>query len=357
MAELDKLYRRSKTILDPGKEEGAIGVLELSTKAVKLLIGDAPQIKTNGFDFRYFYRNAIKTETGLGLDESNEMDMDFFENNVVPAIMDMVRTADGKRVAILYTVATAVYRNAVNKEEMIKSIRRNCGINVKILNKEEEALGTLTAFMFSRPHNVKLNNTSNVIMIDQGGGSTEISIFTGEGVLNGTCSLELGTTNLIKDLIKKASIEKGLKTALAESDVIVSELLKDFYISPIAKAIVDAESILCISVGSAITSATGKIGNPKQHGTVLTVSGLTAKIDDIEKKLDLHYGDSKALASDVEKHEDLRKIKNIDKLLVMRLGLPLFVEVMKKFSLDSLMVSGTGLWYGIYFENLYKIEK
>ena len=356
MAELDKLFRRSKTILDPNNEKGPIAVLELSTKAVKLLIGDVGQIKENGFDFRYFYRNAIKTETGLGLDEDNLMDMDFFENNVVPAIMDMVRLADGKRTAVLYTVATAVYRNATNKEAMIKSIRRNCGINVKILNKEEEALATLTAFMFSRPHHVKLTNTSNVIMIDQGGGSTEISIFTGEGVLNGTCSLDLGTTNLIKDVIKGASIDKGLKTALEESDAKVSELLKNFYISPIAKAIAEAESILCVSVGSAITAATGKIGNPKQHGTELSVRGITTKIDELNKKLELHYSDSKALATDVEKHEDLRKIKNIDKLLVMRLGLPLFVEVLKKFSLEGLTVSGTGLWYGVYFENLYKLQ-
>ncbi len=356
MAELDKIFRRSKTVLDPGKEEGAIAVLELSTKAVKLLIGDVPQIKKEGFDFRYFYRNAVKTETGLGLDEDNLMDMEFFDNNVVPAIMDMVRTADSKRVAVLYTVATAVYRNATNKEEMIKSIRRNCGINVKILNKEEEAIGTLTAFMFSRPHNIKLADTSNVIMIDQGGGSTEISIFTGEGVLNGTFSMDLGTTTLIKELIKTSSLDKGVKTILEESDTKVTKLLNKFYSSPIATAIVDAESILCVSVGSAITSATDKIGNPKQHGTKLTISGLSAKIDDLNKKLELHYGDSKALATDLEKHEDLRKMKNIDKLLVMRLGLPLYIEVMKKFKLDGLIVSGTGLWYGIYFENLYKLQ-
>jgi hypothetical protein len=31
----------------------------------------------------------------------------------------------------------------------------------------------------------------------------------------------------------------------------------------------------------------------------------------------------------------------------------MFVELMKKLGIEELTVSGTGLWYGIYSQNLY----
>jgi hypothetical protein len=40
----------------------------------------------------------------------------------------------------------------------------------------------------------------------------------------------------------------------------------------------------------------------------------------------------------------------------MRLGLPMFVEIMEGFNLEEIIVSGTGLWYGVYFENLYHLN-
>ena len=43
----------------------------------------------------------------------------------------------------------------------------------------------------------------------------------------------------------------------------------------------------------------------------------------------------------------------IDGDVVMRVGLPMFVELMKKLGIEELTVSGTGLWYGIYSQNLY----
>ena len=45
---------------------------------------------------------------------------------------------------------------------------------------------------------------------------------------------------------------------------------------------------------------------------------------------------------------------NIDRNVVMRVGLPMFTILMKKLGISQLTVSGTGLWYGIYFQNLYK---
>ena len=164
--ETDSNVRIGKTIFRPNAKGENIGVLELSTKAVKFLTADQQNVKSQGFNFDFFFRQAKKTETGRGLDENNIMDMNYFDDNVLPAIKQMLRYAKEKRIDILYSVATAAYRTALNRDEIISKIREECGINVKILSKKEEALATLTAFAFSKPSSVNLSSTDKVIMID-----------------------------------------------------------------------------------------------------------------------------------------------------------------------------------------------
>lgn len=81
--ETDGHLRVIETWLNPmaNRSNPKIAVLELSTKAVKCLIGKDQDVIRNAsveaFDFRNFIRNAYKTETGKGLDSQNEMDMRF----------------------------------------------------------------------------------------------------------------------------------------------------------------------------------------------------------------------------------------------------------------------------------------
>ena len=73
----DVALRRIDTPLTSNKPAKKIAVIELSTKACKLLIGNDPDIiKSNLFDFKMFLRDGIKTDTGRGLDKNNVMDMD-----------------------------------------------------------------------------------------------------------------------------------------------------------------------------------------------------------------------------------------------------------------------------------------
>lgn len=54
------------------------------------------------------------------------------------------------------------------------------------------------------------------------------------------------------------------------------------------------------------------------------------------------------------KAEDESKCKNrvLDSALTKALGLPAFLEILKRFNLDKLVVSGTGLWYGTFYHHL-----
>jgi exopolyphosphatase/pppGpp-phosphohydrolase len=275
--ETDSNVRNGKTILRPNAKGNNIGILELSTKAVKFLTGEQDKVKAQGFNFEFFFRQAKKTETGKGLDENNLMDMNYFDENVLPSIKQMLRHARDRKVDILYSVATAAYRTALNRDEIISKIREECGINVKILSKKEEALATLTAFAFSKPSHVNLNSNDKVIMIDQGGGSTEITLFQGTDLID-SYSLNLGTTVLKTVLFREANKETLLTKALKDSEKFVKDRLRTYYSSKKSSLLNKSRTNFCISVGTAITNATNKKGNAKQHGTRLTLEMIKRKI-------------------------------------------------------------------------------
>jgi exopolyphosphatase/pppGpp-phosphohydrolase len=337
----------SKTILTSRPGLPKIAVIELSTKAVKFLLGDAYNIRKNGFHFDYFYRLSDLTNTGRMLDENSCINRELFEKNVIPSINRMKEIARSKRVNIIYTVATAAYRSARNKEEIIECIRNQCGLNVKILSEQEEAKATYNAFMFSN-HRYTKAMKRNIILIDQGGGSTEVSLFNSKEFIK-TYSLSLGTTVLQNAFFSSMSDSTDLSIAFKEIDRIIKDKLEDFFLN------FNAEEIeqFCVGVGTAITTATGRIGNKHHHGVRLTYVDILNKIQETEKLL-------------AEKYRNVYNVKrelisadykgNAEKLLATRLGLLFYIEVMKRFNISEVVVSGTGLWYGIYYQKLKELK-
>lgn len=355
--ETDSNVRNGKTIFRPNAKGDNIGILELSTKAVKFLTAEQDKVKAQGFNFEFFFRQAKKTETGKGLDENNLMDMNYFDENVLPSIKQMLRHARDRKIDILYSVATAAYRTALNRDEIISKIRDECGVNVKILSKKEEALATLTAFAFCKPSHVNLNSNDKVIMIDQGGGSTEITLFQGTDLID-SYSLNLGTTVLKTVLFREANKETLLTKALKDSEKFVKDRLRTYYASKKSSLLNKSRTNFCISVGTAITNATNKRGNAKQHGTRLTLEMIKQKIEETDAFLKSKYIYVADLIEDLDVSGAERNSfhDTLDNSVVMRLGLPMFVEIMEGFYLDEIIVSGTGLWYGAYFENLYNLN-
>lgn len=352
--ENDPNIRNGKTELRANAIGSNIAVLELSTKAVKFLTGDQNCIEENGFDFDYFFRSADKTETGMGLDTDNYMNLDFYKNKVLPYINKMLKLATEKQVDILYTVATAAYRTANNRNELIAFIKVQCGINVKILSKKEEARATLTAFKFCKKSNIILEPNLSYLMIDQGGGSTELSLFKSDEIID-SYSLNLGTSILKNVMFKEATIESSLNKGFKDSEKLIKDRLRTYFSNPKSGFLAKNKGDFIIANGTAITQASGKSGNKKQHCTVLTKEGIKNKMLEFEGYLNDNFSNSKALLDVLEdSHSDYRD--KIDRVLVSRLGLSMFLEIMNQINVPKLVINGTGLWYGIYFENLYNLN-
>lgn len=354
--ETDGHLRIIETWLRPNanRENPKIAVLELSTKAVKCLIGkDQEAILTaNEFDFRNFIRNAFKTETGKGLDSQNEMDMRYFNKNVLPTIKKWKTVMMQEEVDVVYTVATAAYRTARNRDEIVAFIKEKTGINVRILSKKEESVSTLFAYLFSSRYKFEMLQSPHVIMIDQGGGSTEVSVFCNNDLVN-SYSINLGTTALRNILFLDSDRDTPISDALKRSDLKIKERLQTFY-KNMGDAMESETASFCISVGTAITHATGGKNNAAQHDKVMTREKIEERIDSCNEAI-LNQFDTVGDLNEFD-FEASKGNKKLDDQVTMRLGLPMFLSLMDRFNINEIHVSGTGLWYGIYLQHLHNIS-
>lgn len=350
----DKNLRITETWFTPdGKpvDNPHFAVLELSTKAVKLLYAYNEQeiMSSSTFDFNNFSRNGNKTETGKGLDDQNQMNMDYFRNRVLPVIQTMKRNMRKEHIDVVYTVATAAYRTAKNRDEIIECIRKEAGINVRILSKKEESVATMFAYGITSKYKLEMQQSQHTVMIDQGGGSTEVSVFN-QGDLIGSYSINLGTTALRNMLTKDVTNDTSMREALSRSDQMLKERMVAF-MRNMGEAMQSEENTFCVSVGTAITSATGKSKNANQHDTILTYDVIAEKIAKQTEQILERFSN----VGDLIEWEQLLSSDSMDRILTMRMGLPMYLIIMDKFNIKSIHVCGTGLWYGIYLQHLFNI--
>lgn len=355
--ETDGHLRVIETWLRPNanRTNPKIAVLELSTKAVKCLIGKDQELIRNAnvdeFNFQNFIRNANKTETGKGLDSQNDMNMRYFEKNVLPTIRNWKRVMMQENVDVVYTVATAAYRTARNRDEIVAFIKERAGINVRILSKKEESVSTMFAYLFSSRYKQQMLTSEHVIMIDQGGGSTEVSVFQNSDLVS-SYSINLGTTALRNILFLDSDRDTPVYEALKRSDQKIKERLVVFY-KNMGDAMTSETESFCISVGTAITHATGGKNNAAQHDRVMTREKIEACIETCTQAI-LDQFDTVDQLNEYD-FESSRGSKRLDDQITMRLGLPMFLSLMDRFNIKEIHVSGTGLWYGIYLQHLHNI--
>lgn len=339
--ETEKNLRIKETWLTPDGqpvENPHFAVLELSTKAVKLLIGrDEETIRTaTRFDFNNFIRDAAKPETGKGLDSQNIMNMEYFRGRVLPVIKRMKQKMRSEGVDVVYTVATAAYRTAKNRDEVIECIRREAGINVRILSKKEESVATMFAYGISSRYKLEIQKSRHSVMVDQGGGSTEVSVFN-QGELEGSYSINLGTTALRNILTKDVSPTTLLIDAFKKSDQMLRERMVAFT-KNMNTTMQTNEDTFCVSVGSAITHATGKKNNASQHDSILNYEQIAEKIENITVKLQEKFN----TVGDLVRWEQQMTGDTIDDMLTLRMGLPMYLLLMEKFNIKQIHVCGTG---------------
>ena len=163
-----------------------IGVIDVGTNAAKLKICDV----TNS-EIRTLYQARIPLRLGDDVFD-NEYISERKINQLIHTIQAFHSTCLAFEVENIRAVATSAMRIAKNAKEIIEEIRSSINIDLEVISGDEEARLIQEGLSL-----LDFDKTKPYLIIDVGGGSTEISIFeNGEKIV--AKSFELGAIRLLR---------------------------------------------------------------------------------------------------------------------------------------------------------------
>lgn len=169
--------------------------IDIGTNAARLLIGEVSEIEGASFVKKLSY-----TRIPLRLGES------VFDTGVIPEKKqaDFRKSMQAfKLISELFDVkelracATSAMREAKNGKAVQKMILEETGVNIEIIPGAEEAKLILSTFFL-----MGIDKAIPFIVIDVGGGSTEVSVIE-NGVKTASKSFKIGTLRLLKEKVSK----------------------------------------------------------------------------------------------------------------------------------------------------------
>ena len=92
--------------------------------------------------------------------------------------------------------ATSAMRESKNSKEVLKRVRKKLNLDINIISGKDEA--SIIANVFAKD----FNNHKNLLYVDVGGGSTELTIID-KGKIVKSKSFKIGTVRILNNLVKK----------------------------------------------------------------------------------------------------------------------------------------------------------
>lgn len=169
--------------------------IDIGTNAARLLIGEVTEI-----DGASFVKKLSYTRIPLRLGEN------VFETGIIPKKKqdDFRKSMQAfKLISELFDVkelracATSAMREAENGREVQEMILRETGVDIEIIPGSEEAQLILSTFFL-----MDIDKEIPFIVIDVGGGSTEVSVFE-NGERTASKSFKIGTLRILKKKVSE----------------------------------------------------------------------------------------------------------------------------------------------------------
>jgi len=178
--------------------------IDIGSNAVRLLIAD---ISKNDKGYYYFKKNTL-VRVPLRLGDDAFLDRRISERK----ISDLIKTMSAfKNLMDVYQVknylacATSAMREAENGLEIIRTIKKEAGINLEIIEGQREA-----NIIYANHIEQNLDVKKSYLYVDVGGGSTELSVFANK-VLIASQSFNIGTIRILDNQDKDETWEEMRK--------------------------------------------------------------------------------------------------------------------------------------------------
>jgi len=277
--------------------------------------------KTSRFGFYLLREEKSKVRISEGAYEHNGELQDFAIKRALNALSEFLLIAKSLKARKILCVATSAVRDAPNRSEFIKLVKKELGINIKVIDGDKEAFyGGVAA--------ANLLYEKNGVTIDIGGGSTEFAFIKNKKIEN-TISLKLGTVRLKELFFDKGDIEGARRYIKKEL-----EKLGEIFIH---------KNIF--GIGGTIR-ALSKVIMKKNKYPLDILHGFTYKFEDEKEFLESIL---------VMNNEELLKIGiKPERLDVIRPGVLIFLEAIKYLKGKKVITSGVGVREGVFLTDLLR---
>jgi exopolyphosphatase/guanosine-5'-triphosphate,3'-diphosphate pyrophosphatase len=283
--------------------------IDIGSNAIRLLIGEVLEINNKVHISKL---SLIRLPIRLGSDVFNdgrispEKEERFIQGMEAFKIIMNIHNVEGYKA-----YATSAMRTAENGLEVAEKILNKTGIDIRIIDGNEEADLILSTF-----HLLGLDDNTPYLYIDVGGGSTEISLLI-DGKAKASHSFQIGTVRMLQNSVKEGEWDDMLSWV---------DLLKEKYHPQLA-------------IGSG--------------GNINKIIKLCCSDDEIEMNIEL----MRSLLVEMEKVSIQERMERwdlrSDRADVIVHASSIYLNVMDHAGIDTILIPKIGLADGILYR-LYK---
>lgn len=166
--------------------------IDVGTNTVRFLVGE---ILSDG-NFREVHSGGAITRLGAGLKNSGKLSVDRI-SFTASCLSEFRREIDVYKPEFIAAVATSAAREASNASELADMARERAGLDLEIIDWDEEARRTLLGVFWQS----QASRDAESLIFDIGGGSTEFIISRGPELLN-LYGTNLGVVHLTEEFVR-----------------------------------------------------------------------------------------------------------------------------------------------------------
>jgi exopolyphosphatase/pppGpp-phosphohydrolase len=333
-----------------------VGVFDIGTRAIRLLV--APR-QVPAAEWRRNSFCNVGQILNLGDDLNPESrTIDLADSRKIQELYAFLRTLRGILMdhgvlsEDVAAIGTAVFRWLKNQPDVLEEVARETGVGVTVLSAPAEARLTIEAigytYPFRRgPDTGQLDRHDVVLLLDQGGGSMEVSYLVMDGSQNlRTHTFDgLGTIALRQEFFNTQVMDDA-PTWVENQIESIQHLIAGKINAWPGYPELAGRRVHAYGMGAAITNCI-QGSNYSIHNQVVGCDALLADASRAVTRLVAVPGELKTLAQTLQKRDSSQYLE-LERLLDRVYGPPVYVRVLKKFALDHLRICGYGLRYGAY---------
>lgn len=174
-----------------------LAAIDIGSNAARLLISEASPKANGEMDFTKV--NLVRVPLRLGIDVFSAGTIsEKRADSLVNTIKAYKLLLDVYEVKYLKTAATSAMRDAANGPHILDRVRQETGMDIRLITGQEEA-----SYIYENHIAENLDKTKSYLYIDVGGGSTELTFFSGNRLIFKE-SFNIGTIRLLQNQVTDA---------------------------------------------------------------------------------------------------------------------------------------------------------